>query len=287
MGGTFTNSGQVENSGSGTVAALNADVTIRTPGASTIYLVLTGTWVATLTFEATADGTNWAPVFGVNQTTDKATQTATSNDTFGFACGGYLQFRVKATAYTSGTVTVAFNADSNQNPLVAPVFLAGYTDGTPVGNSGSRLLVDTAISSVTGAISASFSSKSRVDLVTTPVNLVTGSYTTVYSYTGSGYLIGYNLEFNNTSILFRMQVDGETVTTNNTLATLGAFQVTANTTDRRQNGQGIVVNGANIDFSFRSPIRFTGSVTLSADANGGVILARQLSQGVVYIVKET
>lgn len=282
----FTNSGQVENSGSGTVAALNGAVTVTVPGASTIYLTLTGTWVATLVFEATADGTNWSSVFGVNQTTDVATQSTTANNTFGFACGGYSQFRVRASVYSSGTATIAYNADSNQNPLVAPAFLTGYTDGTPVGNTGDRLKVETSISSVTGAISASFSSKGRIDQAGI-VALTTGSYTTVYSYAGSGFLIGYSLEFNNSAVLFRMQVDGETWITNTSLSTLGAYVATSNTTDRRQNGQGFVLNGANLDFSLRSPVRFTTSINLAADANGGLLLARQLTQGLIYIVKET
>lgn len=279
MGASFTSSGQVENSGSGTAGALDGAVTILTPGASTIYLTITGTWVATLSFEATADGTNWIGVYGVNQTTDVAIQSTAVNGTFGFPCGGYAQFRTRASAYTSGTATVAWNADSNQNPLVAPHILSGYTDGTPIGNVTDRLKIIDAATSV--------SSKLRFDLVTTPVLLANGSYTTVYSYSGSGFLMGASLEFNNSAVLFRMQIDGETVITAQSIATLGGFQATSNTTDRRQNGQGVIINGANIDISFRVPIRFTSSVSFAADANGGVLLSRQLTQAIIYIAKET
>lgn len=168
-----------------------------------------------------------------------------------------------------------------------PIQLTGGTDGTLVGNVSDRLKVETTISGVTGAITSAFSSKTRVDFVTTPVNLTTGSYVTCYSYSGSGYLIGFSAEFNNTSILFRYQVDGENILTGQSFATLGGFQATTNTSDRRQNGQGIVINGSNIDFSFRSPVRFTSNITISADANGGVLFARQMSQAIIYIVKET
>lgn len=178
--------------------------------------------------------------------------------------------------------TLTFNNDDGDSS-----FVKGGTDSTLIGNVSDRLKVETAISSVTGAISASFSSKSRVDLVTSAVSLTTGSYTTCYSYSGSGYLIGLSAEFNNAAILFRLRVDGEDILTGNSLTTLGAFQATSNTTDRRQNGQGVVINGANIDFSFRSPIRYTSSVVIAADANGGVLLTRQMSQALVYIVKET
>lgn len=166
-------------------------------------------------------------------------------------------------------------------------FIKGGTDSALIGNTGDRLKTDVSISSITGAVSASYSSKTRVDLVTSSVNLSTGSYTTCYSYTGSGLLIGLSAEFNNAAILFRLQVDGENILTANSLTTLGGFQVTSNSTDRRQSGSGVVINGANIDISFRQPIRFTSNVTIAADANGGVLLTRQLSQALVYIVKET
>lgn len=168
-----------------------------------------------------------------------------------------------------------------------PFQITGGTDGTTIGNSSDRMKADVQISAITGAVSASYSSKSRVDLVTTPVNLSTGSYTSVYSYSGSGLLIGFSAEFNNAAILFRLQVDGENIVTAQSLTTLGGFQATSNSTDRRQSGSGIVINGANIDFSLRQPIRFNSNVTIAADANGGVILTRQLTQALVYIVKET
>lgn len=159
--------------------------------------------------------------------------------------------------------------------------------GNKAGVTGDRLKVDTTISSISGAVTASFSSKTRIDLITTPVVLSTGVYTSVYSYTGTGYLIGFSTEFNNSSISVRVQVDGENVLTGSTLATLGGFNVTTNSTDRRQSGSGIVVSGSNLDWSFKQPIRFTGNITISADAGGGGVGARQLSQAVVYIIKET
>lgn len=165
--------------------------------------------------------------------------------------------------------------------------ITGGTDGTTIGNTSDRLKVDTSISTITGAVTASFSSKSRVDLVTTPVILTTGSYTTVYSYSGTGFLVGLSAEFNNAGILFRLQIDGENIITASSLTTLGGFQSTSNSTDRRQSGSGIVINGANIDWSHRSPWKFASSVTIAADANGGAVSTRQLTQAMIYIIKET
>lgn len=283
----FSNSGYVETSGSGTIAALNGAVTILVPATSTAILVVSGTWVATLAFEATVDGTTYFSVQAQTIPGNAGVTTTAANGNFGLSVGGYNSVRVRASAYTSGTATVTYNTDSNSNESIAPDVIQGGTDGAAIGNTGDRLKVDTSISSVTGAVTASFSSKARIDFVTTPVNLTTGSYVTCYSYSGTGYLIGFSAEFNNTGILFRLQVDGENILTGQSFATLGGFQATTNTSDRRQNGQGIVVNGSNIDFSFRSPIRFTSNITIAADANGGVIFARQMSQAIIYIVKDT
>lgn len=166
-------------------------------------------------------------------------------------------------------------------------YTLGGTDATIIGNISDRLKVDASISSITGAVTAAFSSKTRVELVTTPVSLSTGSFTNYYSYSGSGYIIGWSAEFNNAGVIPRFTIDGEHIITDNSISTLGGFQATSNSTDRRQNGSGIVVNGANIDFTLRQPIKFTSSISLSADANGGVLLTRQLTQALIYIIKET
>lgn len=283
----FAGSGQVETSGSGTIVALNGAVTATLPTAASIVFNITGTWVATLIFEGSVDGTTFFTIPTKSLPLTLLLNTTAANGNFSCSVGGYFAVRVRASAFTSGTATVVWNADNNPNPTGTLNTMVGGTDGTAIGNVSDRVKTSTDIASISGSISASFSSKTRMDLVTVAINLATGSFTNVYSYSGSGYLIGYSLEFNNAAIIPRMQVDGETVYTGQTLSALGAFTVTSNTTDRRQNGQGLVLNGSNLDFSFRSPIRFTSSVTLSADANGGVIFTRQLSQAVIYIVKET
>lgn len=291
----FASSGQVETTGSGTIIALNGAVTLNIPTSASVGFQITGTWVATLIFEASVDGTNFFTVPATTLPGGSSVTTTAVNGAFVAGVGGFQIFRIRASAFTSGTVTASLTADNTPN-ISSTVQqgnapwqekIVGGTDSTIIGNISDRLKVDTTLSSITGAVTASFSSKTRVDLVTTPVNLVTGSYTSVYSYTGSGYLIGLSAEFNNAAILFRLQVDGENIVTAVSITTLGGFQATSNTTDRRMNGQGIIVNGANIDVSFRQPIRFTSSIIIAADANGGILLSRQLTQALVYIIKET
>lgn len=162
--------------------------------------------------------------------------------------------------------------------------IKGNTDDTYIGNVSDRLKVDANFSnSVTG----SYSSKARLDASLSSVTLSTGSYTTIYNYSGTGYLIGFSVEFNNSSIIPRLQVDGETIFDTLTTSQWSSLQVTNNSTDRRQSGSGLVVSGANIDFSFRNPIKFTSGINIAADANGGVVLSRTATAYLVYIVKET
>lgn len=167
------------------------------------------------------------------------------------------------------------------------VKLKGGTDATIIGNVGDRLKTDNTISGITGSITASFSSKMRVDTVTTPVILTTGSFVTCYSYSGSGNILGFSAEFNNSNIVPRFTVDGENIFTGATLSTWGGFQVASNSTDRRQSGSGIVTNGANIDWSLRQPLKFNTSISITADANGGAASSRQLTQFLIYIEKVT
>lgn len=166
-------------------------------------------------------------------------------------------------------------------------YLLGGTDGAAIGNTGDRLKVDANVTGLGTGITPAFTSKSRVVVLTSTVQLATGSYTNCYTYSGSGLLYGFNVEFNNTSIIVRLQVDGETIFDGVTIATLNGLLGTGNDASRRQAGTGIVTSSATIDWSLKQPIKFNSNVTISADANGGVLLSRNFTQGIIYLSKET
>lgn len=113
--GSFTSSGQVETSGSGTITALNGAVTLNIPTSSSAGFQVTGTWVATLTFEASVDGTNWFTVVASTVPSGSQVSTTTANGAFLAGVGGYQGFRVRASAFTSGTATVSWTADNTPN----------------------------------------------------------------------------------------------------------------------------------------------------------------------------
>ncbi len=77
--------------------------------AGIVALQITGTWVGTITFQATIDGTNWVSVLAVPSDSTTAATTTTGNGIFRVDAGGYFGIRAKVTAYTSGTAVVRAN----------------------------------------------------------------------------------------------------------------------------------------------------------------------------------
>lgn len=169
--------------------------------------------------------------------------------------------------------------------------------GSESGTSGNPVRVDPTgtttqpvnVSSITLSAGQvpTFSNKLAVDITTTPVNITSSStYNTIYTYSGTGLLVGFSSEFNNVSIVVKLTIDSNIVFDGFDISTLNGFLFTANTVDRRQNGQGITSLSAALDFSMRQPIRFTSSVVISARLTSGAV-TRTFNQGVVYIQKDT
>jgi len=96
------------NSSQGTIAANDTSVTLayRQFFNGGIGAQITGTWVGTLTFELSIDGTNFVAVQAQNVTTAVIATTTTANGIFKFDAVGALVVRVRATAWTSGDATV-------------------------------------------------------------------------------------------------------------------------------------------------------------------------------------
>lgn len=73
---------------------------------------LSGTWVGTVTFEGTIDGTNFHAVSGTLSSANPYTtqvSTATANGLWAFDVTPYKSFRARCSAYTSGTIVVALH----------------------------------------------------------------------------------------------------------------------------------------------------------------------------------
>lgn len=100
------------NSTSGTIAANGASVTLAWKEFYNggVGVQLTGTFSGTLQFEMTINGTDFVAVQTTSVTTGTIATTATATGVFFFNCVGALSVRVRSTAWTSGTATVALAA---------------------------------------------------------------------------------------------------------------------------------------------------------------------------------
>lgn len=98
---------------SGTLTALNQTVSLNTEGAATVAFKITGTFSATISFEASVDNTNWDPITAQNFSTGLFALSTTGTGTFLCHASGFLYFRVKCTSFTSGTATVSLTATND------------------------------------------------------------------------------------------------------------------------------------------------------------------------------
>lgn len=105
----ITASGSLTSTASVTTGTLN--------GKDTAAIQVTGTWVATLQFEATVDGTNYFSVNAVTPATGILATSTTANGNWQIDVAGYLNFRVRCSAFTSGTAVVSISTSSGGGAL--------------------------------------------------------------------------------------------------------------------------------------------------------------------------
>lgn len=145
----------LDKAGSGTITALNGAVTITTNGCSTITFSITGTWVATILFEAQSGDGTWTTMLGSVVGQDNVTNFLQANAQLQFAVGGYSQVRVRASAFTSGTITVTYNVSmgvnnvhaTNLNALAFKTSIAdslgnGLTSSSEIGSAATKQPLD-------------------------------------------------------------------------------------------------------------------------------------------------
>lgn len=73
-------------------------------GLGAVGLQLTGTWAATVSFEASIDGQTWVALNMVPSNSATAASSATANGAWTANVAGFLLVRARCSAYTSGTV---------------------------------------------------------------------------------------------------------------------------------------------------------------------------------------
>lgn len=128
---------------SGTLDVLDETVVIDTDGAAVVGIDhRPSSWSGTVSWEATIDGTNWLAVTATGGNGGGSTSlVAGGASIWQVAVNGYRQFRVRASAYTSGSVVITLNASAVRSPVVlSPSGLAAAIEnGDPLdGDDGSQ-----------------------------------------------------------------------------------------------------------------------------------------------------
>jgi hypothetical protein len=121
----------------GSITALNGATAVALVGQSGAGVVLTGTWTATLTPELSFDGgATWVATSFYQPNLGQIVPTIASNGSYTIlGSGGASNARVRASAFTSGTITASLRASASR-----PVILINAgSDGTNIHS----LLTDT------------------------------------------------------------------------------------------------------------------------------------------------
>ena len=101
------------STGSGSLTAAEQAVTLTLVGQAATTFQLTGTWVGTITFEASNDNSTWTSIFAMKAGDNVIAQTATANDIYRCTTAGFGYVRARCSAYTSGTIVVTARAAVN------------------------------------------------------------------------------------------------------------------------------------------------------------------------------
>lgn len=128
-----------DRSGTGNITTLNGSVSASSNGDGSVFLNITGTFVANLQIQGQDGNGNWFATPGIDPATGNFSTNPTVDEPVIVPCGGYSQIRVIALTYTSGTVIVNWNAGNGSNyvnqgvPLnVGSAWPVKLTDGTNI-----------------------------------------------------------------------------------------------------------------------------------------------------------
>lgn len=100
---TFTASGNTTMQNAATATGNGTLLTVTGYGTALVYV--TGTFVATITFEGTADGTNFHAINATQVGASTIATTATTTGLYRLSVAGLTSIRARISAYTSGSVT--------------------------------------------------------------------------------------------------------------------------------------------------------------------------------------
>jgi hypothetical protein len=148
---------------SGTISVLTGHDPIVLNGQAVATMQITGTWVGTITFEGSTDGTNFFSVPVVPTTGGASVTTTTTNGNWTASVGGLVRFRATMSSYTSGTATVAIRAGQGSNAVVCIAGCSSTGGGTTTTYNSSP---PTLTSGGTSALQSDVNGNLKVNVIT-------------------------------------------------------------------------------------------------------------------------
>lgn len=174
---------QTDVTSSGTLTAAAQTVAVTLNGNNAGAAQITGTWVGTITFEASLDGTTWTAINAVSASTSTPQTTTTANGLYRLTPGGVQQIRANMTAFTSGSATISLRASAGAGGTFANQILpTKNTDGV---NSQAIKAANTAAAAADQAAVVSLSPNSMLPGLAPTVLWVTATAATGVAATAS------------------------------------------------------------------------------------------------------
>lgn len=263
MGGVESNN-EFQPDISGTINANGGTVDIKGPNSGTMGIQFSGTWVGTLVFEASQDGTTYTGLMGLQIPSMVLAANFTANGLNVVNSNAYKNLRVRATAWTSGTVTVTASGSDAVSLAFARALLFGATGNqiTSTTISGKECL-DVNANVSQGQLVPTITNKFRIRLSTSTISLPnTGVFTTIYSRSGTGLFFGFQADFASANINVRLTLDSAIFTVK--IADIKTMQFNDTSAGRVQLGGFLTTIGNTLDFSSKFAIPYTTSVLIEA-----------------------
>jgi hypothetical protein len=167
------------------VAALNAEALLDLNGKAVVALDLrSAAFTGTVVFEATVDGTNYFAVTGLvgSTTVSLIAGAGVVNTQLVVGVSGFRRFRLRVSAYTSGTLTVALRSSASDYAILATPIPAAFC-ATATG------LVNAAVTLTVPAVAGVFHLFTRIQIkrffVTAGLGAVTPTIVTTTNMPGT------------------------------------------------------------------------------------------------------
>lgn len=257
----------------GTINTNGGTLDITSSNGTTVGIQLSGTWIGTLLVEGSLNGTTYTTLSIMNLSTLTFANSTTANGnflvnsaSFSNTGGNYAALRLRASAWTSGTVTINVYGTDAAALGYNKTFIHG-ADGTQIGNTGDKLKVDANLTptQLVPTITNKLRIRTNVGNVLLPA---AGTYITLYTRSGTGLFFGFQTAYNSDKVNIRLTIDGGQVFNLN-LQTIKDFQFNDTSTTRMQMGGFLSTVGNMLDFSSRYAIPYTTSVLLEAASSDG------------------